>query len=209
MNIKRKYVESMGTRAYISIRIKAEDKGKTLSFDKTKLPKNRVVLFEDCIPESVTLTEDYLTIYNHHDGYMDGVGSALVADFNDYDTALNLILMGYVDSVDYKQLVPFGSTTAEAVLPDCEPLPEIKEMCTGHIYKFEDGRWWHATDDWESRNDPSRYKWKPISMSRAKGYEPYVLSDESIAWQQEYYDMAKEKRNKEEYLRKLGIESNN
>lgn len=181
----------MGTRAFISVRIKAEDKGKTMRFDKAKLPKRHRVLFEDCIPQSVTLTDDYLTIYNHHDGGMDCAGSALVADFNDYDTALNLMLMGYVDGVAFEQLVPFGSTTAEAVPPDCEPLPEIKEMCTAHIYKFEDGKWWHATRDWRSAKDPSLYKWQAISMSRAKGYSPYVLSEKSIAWQQKYYDMAK------------------
>lgn len=184
----------MGTRAFISVRIKAEDKGKFRSFDKAKLPKNRKVLFEDCIPKRVKLTDDYLTIYNHHDGYMDGVGSALVADFNDYDKALNLVLMGYVDSVAYQQLIPFGSTTAEAVRGECEPMPTVKEMCTEHIYKFEDGRWWHATEDWKSRRDPSLYKWEPISLSRAEGYEPDVLSDEIIAWEKEFYDKAKAKR---------------
>lgn len=184
----------MGTRAFISVRIKAEDKGKTLRFDKAKLPKNRKVLFEDCIPHGMTLTDDYLTIYNHHDGDMDWVGSALVADFNDYDKALNLMLMGYVDSVAYQQLIPYGSSAAEAVPGDCEPTPAIKEMCTAHIYKFEDGQWWHATDNYRSRKDPALYNWKPISLIRAKGYQPYVLSDEHIAWEQKYYDAAKARK---------------
>lgn len=178
----------MGTRAFISVRIKSEDKGRTLSFDKAKLPKNRKALFEDCIPQGVTLTDDYLTIYNHHDGYMDGVGSSLVADFNDYDKALNLVLMGYVDSAAYQQLIPFGFNTAEAMPGDCEPLPRIKEMCTAHIYKFEEGQWWHATEDWQSCNDPALYKWKPISLSRAKGYEPYVVPEEIIAREQGIHD---------------------
>ena len=179
----------MGTRAFISVRIKAEDKGKTLSFDKAKLPKNRKVLFEDCIPQGVTITDDYLTIYNHHDGHMDGVGSALVAGFNDYDKALNLVLMGDVDGVAYQQLIPFGSAKADVEMPVCESQPCITEMCTGHIYKFEDGKWWHAYEN--CGKNPKDYRWKPVSMSRAKGYEPYTLSDEYIAWEQKCYDRAK------------------
>ena len=51
-----------------------------------------------------------------------------------------------------------------------------------------------ATDNWRSRNNPSLYEWEPISTSYAKDYKPYVLSDEIIAHEQEFYERAKEKK---------------
>lgn len=187
----------MGTRAFISVKIERKDRNKVKNFDPALLPQGREAVFTDMIPKDVKLKGKYLTIYLQHDGMMDSTGSALVAEFNSYEKALNLVLMGWLDSVAYKQLIPFGAETARFFYPYAEDEPTINEMCTGHIYKWEDGMWWHADED--VRKEPSEYRWRPISMSRANGFKPCDLSD---IWQgfQERYDASAR-------LRKLRMES--
>ena len=77
----------MSTRCNIAIRLKDEDKGKTVK------PWNNI---EITIPKDAEIMD----IYCHFDGYLDGVGAGLLSDFNNYDDVFNMIIKGDMSSLD-------------------------------------------------------------------------------------------------------------
>ena len=62
--------------------------------------------------EPVKITKKYLGIYCHHDGYPDGVGSELVNRYNNFNSALNLILGGDCSSI-VRNLVRYATRESE------------------------------------------------------------------------------------------------
>ena len=107
----------MSTNSCVIIKLRREDIGKSIKFDKKKLPKGvkleswvfkdsstgKVWLDESANEKSkeVTLTGKYVAIYCHWDGYIEnGVGEALKEKFSNYDEALNLLAGGWCSAID-------------------------------------------------------------------------------------------------------------
>ena len=91
----------MSTRSCIVIKVKESDLNQVKKFNPELLPVK--VEGWDCYGEStsdeksqpVELKGAYIGIYCHSDGYPSGVGAVLKEKFNDYETALNLIIVWF------------------------------------------------------------------------------------------------------------------
>lgn len=145
----------MSTRCAIIIKVKDEDLGKIKKFDKDKLP-NGVKLAEwNCygkeigneMSREVELTKPYIGIYCHNDGYLDGVGKVLKESFNDYETALNLVVGGSCSIVWYDVVRHYANRKGEEwnyIKPKEGDTPMEIESHIGHngyVYLLEDGEW--------------------------------------------------------------------
>lgn len=93
----------MSTRSWISIQIISEDIGKKRRFNPELLPLKLDIhsVWEKDIEYHLPEVElsNFLTTYCHMDGYPSGVGRILLADYNSYEKALNLILGGYYSTI--------------------------------------------------------------------------------------------------------------
>lgn len=100
----------MSTRCSILIEIPNNLIGQTLKYQKqdneTSWDKNIDKT------EPVKITKKYLGIYCHHDGYPNGVGSELVNKYNNFNSALNLILGGDCSSI-VKNLIRYATRESE------------------------------------------------------------------------------------------------
>ena len=89
----------MSTTSTIYVKVRKEDKGKALKCDLSKVILNLDNSFKikkEEIERKITpikLDKDYIRIYVHWNGYVDGVGRELLNNY-DYEKALNLILLG-------------------------------------------------------------------------------------------------------------------
>ena len=101
----------MSTRSCIIVKVRKEDIGKEMKFNEAMLPAPldkwesrdtdgnvwRCELGKDlCKP--VVINEQYIAVYCHWDGYPEGVGADLKAHFNDYHSALNLVIGGSISA---------------------------------------------------------------------------------------------------------------
>ena len=93
----------MSTRSNIYLKLKDESKGKTIKFDITKLPQGtrgdgiKYPIKDVKIPKRAK----YMGIYHHWDGYISGgVGETLQTHYKDYDTILNLLMMGDISTIN-------------------------------------------------------------------------------------------------------------
>lgn len=102
----------MSTPSRIILKLKKEDIGRKIKFDPTKLPlpfydwierddNGKVWLNQKDVEKSkaVTLKGKYIGIYCHWDGHLDSTGDVLRESFNDYETALNLIVGGWCSGI--------------------------------------------------------------------------------------------------------------
>ena len=94
----------MSTRSNIYLKLKDESKGQTIKFDFSKLPTahgEHHSALEFPIKD-VTIPQDaeYIGVYHHWDGYITGVGKTLLESYTDYDTILNLLIMGDISSIN-------------------------------------------------------------------------------------------------------------
>lgn len=144
----------MSTRSKISIKIKKEDIGRTIKFDKRKLPcyldgwgneKSREKSKE------VTLEKDYLSVYCHFDGYPSCVGAVLKERFNDYDTILNLLAGGSISYIEFDGVKHYANRIGEKwqyIKPTQND--EVEYSWTyDYGYVFEGGKWYvgYVEDD--------------------------------------------------------------
>lgn len=94
----------MSTRSNIYLKLKDESKGQTIKFDFSKLPtKNgehhdplEFPIKDVKIPKNAK----YMRIYHHWDGYLSGVGKTLLKTYKDYETILNLLVMGDISTIN-------------------------------------------------------------------------------------------------------------
>ena len=94
----------MSTNSNIIVKVNKSDIGSTALFDASKLDVPEVywgkaIGNEKGVEKPVEITEEYIGIYCHWDGYLDGVGKALKEHFNTYDKALNLVLGGSCSAI--------------------------------------------------------------------------------------------------------------
>lgn len=118
----------MSTRGNISVKIPSEMMGKT---------------FENIHGNQVRVTGEYMTIYNHHDSYPEGLGQTLLDYYKSFEVIFVLILGGSTSSVretpgdcDYYASSE-GWSGNEPIFTDTPP--RISEE---YLYIFESGRWY-------------------------------------------------------------------
>lgn len=142
----------MSTRSAIILKVRKEDLGKKVKFDKKKLPIPLNNWKEKYGDESakekskeITLLHDYIGIYCHWDGELDGVGTVLKEYFTDYDSILNLIAGGDCSSIWYDGVKHYANRKGEEwkyIKPKQGFTSESVANSIGHdgyVYTFEDG----------------------------------------------------------------------
>ena len=148
----------MSTASRIILKIKKEDIGRKIKFDATKLPiplhdwrekdKNgKVYLDQKGIEKSkeITLIGDYIGIYCHWDGDLDSTGLVLSEDFNDYETALNLIVGGWCSGLCCGHVTHYANRKGTK-WADEKPIQGSIDTMRSQIYGqyeyiFENGSW--------------------------------------------------------------------
>jgi hypothetical protein len=135
----------MATRSNIRVILKEEDRNRNMKFNPEMLEIKNTWGDEQCDgaweavnPEG----KEALIIYHHWDGYPEGVGKTLVEKYNDYDSALNLILGGDISSINGKYS-PYAVRKGEewdAIKPAVvdKDYPQQEE----YDYMFDDGKWY-------------------------------------------------------------------
>lgn len=138
----------MSTRSNVIIKVKSEDIGKTIKFNAKKLPVKLESWGDEkvrtkCKP--VIIEKQYIGIYCHWDGYPSGVGKALVENFTDYDSVLNLVAGGDCSSINQDSVIHYANRDGE----DWDFIKPVQsdeiKVCGGlteYAYIFdEDGLW--------------------------------------------------------------------
>ena len=103
----------MSTRSVIIVKVRKEDIGKEMKFNKAMLPVALDNWEEKDLDgniwrreggknlcEPVVINEQYLAVYCHWDGYPSGVGAVLKEKFLDYHSALNLVIGGSCSAIE-------------------------------------------------------------------------------------------------------------
>jgi len=148
----------MSTPSKIILKVRREDIGRKIKFNKAKLPiplkewvekdiHGKIWLNEQGkdLCEGITIKGDYIGIYCRWDGYLDGVGSTLKECFNDYETALNLIAGGFC-SVITSDYIRHYADRSNQKWDDIKPIQgSLEEVCKNiygnFTYLFEDNVW--------------------------------------------------------------------
>lgn len=170
---------AMSTRSNITVVLRKEDLGKRLAFDHALVKHPFVVpeknaeyyrdtfLYKDMpsftVPGGLAPKKKgtALTSYCQSDGYLDGVGEALLKDFPDYGSALNLVLLGDTECIcatndttrpgnDYKGGVLPSPRRHPDRFPNIKASNNDPENDVGGAefhYLFEKDRWWVRTKD--------------------------------------------------------------
>ncbi len=178
----------MGTRSNIAIVLEEKDLGKDIQFDwgKIKHPyiprpehaksftkEAKPYIYPDLYtpPPVHTPSEkgSVLMTYCQFDGYPSGVGRALLEDYNDYESALNLVIAGCLETLvwdkenkntyyggfqmspERSNSIDFYVSNSVALKRDKEELsvqafPLLDKVCRqqAYLYVFKDGCWWIA-----------------------------------------------------------------
>lgn len=116
----------MSTRCNIYLKVSEETKGKTIKFNKNLLPDNEQHVLNYSIPDmKVPKNAQYLGVYCHHDGYINGVGKELIENYDTEEKILNLLCMGDLSNVcqgvsSYESWRNENNTEAEVIDETCE-----------------------------------------------------------------------------------------
>lgn len=142
----------MSTTSTIYVKVRKEDKGKALKCDLSKITlsfNNPFKIKKEEIERKITpikLDKDYIRIYVHNDGYVDGVGRELLNNY-DYEKALNLILLGDESSIIGECKPYVGRTDYPEEWEDIKPMTmydvEQDEMFT---YLLDDDDKWYVAE---------------------------------------------------------------
>lgn len=139
----------MSTNSNIIVKVKKSDIGSTALYDAKKLDAPEVYWGktnsnENGVEKPVEITEEYIGIYCHWDGYLDGVGKALKEHFNTYDKALNLVLGGSCSAIGNNGgIVRYATREGEKwdfIKPKQGDNPNALAE-EEYNYLFEDGKW--------------------------------------------------------------------
>jgi len=157
----------MSTRGYIIVKVKDENKGKSLKFDKSLLNGVRLQdenkwngksfgeLTDNIWKPTKKVTGNYLAIYNQCDSYPTGAGQTLLAHFNSYEQALNLVAGGTTESV-FGDHITYCKGRRKSLDEDAHyedgSVPcqlHLPTACESWQYLFYEGRWY--VRQWGSR----------------------------------------------------------
>lgn len=146
----------MSTTSTIYVKVRKEDKGKALKCDLSKITLSFNTPFNIKVEEierkitPIKLDKDYIRIYVHWDGYVDGVGRELLNNY-DYEKALNLILLGDESSIIGECTPYVGRTDFTEEWEDIKPMTlenvEQDEMFTYLL--GDDDKWYVAKGNGE------------------------------------------------------------
>lgn len=175
----------MSTRGYIIVKVKDENKGKSLKFDKKMLSdgielrdedkwngKSFGVLTDNIWKPTENVTGNYLAIYNQSDSYPTGAGQALLTHFNSYEQALNLVAGGTTESI-FGDHITYSKGRRKSLDEDTHyedgSIPcqlHLPTACESWQYLFYEGRWylrqwgsrWYGLEEYlTAKGDKSNY----------------------------------------------------
>lgn len=151
----------MATRSNISIKIPTEMIGK---------------VYENIHGYNVCLGGEYMTIYCHWDGYIDGVGQYLLDYYNSFGKALELILGGDISSIQEtsRGCEYYAKRDDEdwvRIMPSFSETPPKKTE--DYLYIFEDGRW-YVYDGYDCNGPLENYISPSISTMNQKENEETI-----------------------------------
>ena len=143
-----------------------------------------------------------LCVYCQWDGYLDGVGAALLKDFPDYRSALNLTLLGDLESIIANETAPGeGEGYTGGVLPS--PKRHPNQFPNVHVsdndpendfggaafhYLFEKGRWWVRTRDVNNHFRDIMAENGEVTIPFFSAKNPWTDLEKAIKRQNQYYN---------------------
>lgn len=135
----------MSTRSSILIEVPDKYIGETFRY----LPVDNEISWDcdsiDDISKEVKISKKYLGIYCHFDGYPNGVGAALVENYNDFHKALNLIIGGDCSCILSNQTRRYATRDGEHwdyIKPRQLDRMEKVSNDSEYLYIFIRGRWY-------------------------------------------------------------------
>lgn len=139
----------MSTTSSIIVKVRNSDKGKVMKFDETKvkvLDWGGQTCEDQCA--DVKIEKDYIGIYCHWDGYVEGVGKSLKKGFNTYDKALNLVLGGDCSAIHGEDIIHYANRNYEswnAINPtQGDSVEEVDgQIDSEYVYLFDEDK-----EDW-------------------------------------------------------------
>ena len=148
----------MSTPSRIIIKVCKEDVGRKIKFDSTKLPiplkewietdeNGKVWLNQQGkdLCRVVTLKGDYIGIYCHWDGCLDSVGETLKEHFNDYETALNLLVGGFCSGIASGHVAHYANRIGDKwaeIKPIQGNIDKLRKNIYGQYeYVFDNNKW--------------------------------------------------------------------
>ena len=149
----------MSTRSCIIVKINKESVGTTRKFDKSLLPSGiSIERWGDRGKLKVVespIYSGYLGVYCHCDGYPSGVGAALKIKFSNYESALNLVLIGSLSAVCVESIKPYANRVGEkweCISPIHGTLGDIESANSWAewFYLFRDGKWYFKHWNWKN-----------------------------------------------------------
>ena len=151
--------EIMSTRSCIIVKVRKEDLAKKMKFDASKVKlEDWGEQKKDEFSEEVELKSPYVGVYCHWDGYPEGVGSVLKKCFNDYVSALNLVLGGFISYLEDDKVVKhYANRSGEDwkfIKPlqgkDCDSIS--KKVDHQYCYLFTEEKGWRVRG-WKANGD--------------------------------------------------------
>lgn len=148
----------MSTRSCVIIKVRPEDIGKVMKFNNELLPVKEEDWGDEADmdkAEDVKISSAYLGVYCHWDGYPDGVGAALKANFNTYEQALNLILGGSYSSISNDSVRRYATRSGEDwdTPIQSDDLMKVVDSFdwSEYAYRFTEEKGWMVKDIYKGR----------------------------------------------------------
>lgn len=143
----------MSTNSNIIVKVNKSDIGSTALFDVSKLDVPESIWDFNGIEEKVKIANEYIAIYCHWDGYLNGVGKALKEHFDTYYKAFNLVLGGNCSAIGSNGgIMRFATRKGEKwdfLKPKQSDNPNALAE-EEYSYLFEDGKWkWLNDGEWK------------------------------------------------------------
>ena len=135
----------MSTRSMIYVKVNEEDIGKVMTCDIVKLPNPIIDFNHPCVeyrihPKPLDKVL-YLGIYCHFDGYPSGVGAELKTNFNTYEKALNLILLGACSTIITDIRTYHNWRNEDLEIKSVQGVYPTIGDGIDYMYVFENGEW--------------------------------------------------------------------
>lgn len=147
----------MSTNSRIYLKLKEEDKNKIAKANKDNIKLN-IFVFET---PTITLDNDYISVYCHWDGYIKGgVGESLFKYHTEYDKILNMLLFGYLSFITYDEIRPYYAWRGEKEEPWEYVKPNLTndtKLSESYDYLFD-----YQTNKWYVRCKETNKKWEDL-----------------------------------------------
>lgn len=145
----------MSTNSRIYLKLRESDKGSVVKASTVYINVSE----NNFETPSVKLDGDYISVYCHWDGYINGVGKALFKYHNTYNHVLNMLLFGYLSYVD-KGISAYYAWRGEKIESWEAVKPNITNdtnLSESYDYLFD-----CDTNKWYVRCEKTNKKWKDL-----------------------------------------------